>query len=136
METTKSAFKFDGYLVKHSDITITNEPSESEALKVEIVPKGIKQRNNFTLILKVSVCNDDKSIEINMEVHAFFSFKDETSGIGGYFTTNAPALVFPYIRGYISLLTSISGSGTITLPTLNLTSVGNELKENIEDIAH
>lgn len=50
---------------------------------------------------------------------------------GGVFTLNAPAIVFPYIRAYIASLTAISGVPTLNLPTLNLTVLGDRLKENI-----
>ena len=132
METKISPFKFDGYLIKHSEINISEEIPDAEALKIEISPKGIKNGKEFTLILHIAITNDSESIRIEMEVYSYFSFKDEVDKVDNYFTTNAPALVFPYIRGYISLLTSISGSGTITLPTLNLMSLGEELKSNIQ----
>ena len=50
-----------------------------------------------------------------------------------YFAVNAPAILFPYIRAYISLLTSLSGVGTVLLPTLNLSSLSKELLNNIKE---
>ncbi|PIQ16396.1 MAG: protein export chaperone secb, partial [Flavobacteriales bacterium CG18_big_fil_WC_8_21_14_2_50_32_9] len=35
---------------------------------------------------------------------------------------------FPYIRAYISALTALSGLKTITIPTMNLTGLGEKLK--------
>ena len=45
---------------------------------------------------------------------------------------NAPAIAFPYIRAYISNLTTQSGLFTVTLPTFNLTNLGSNLKDNIQ----
>ena len=53
--------------------------------------------------------------------------------LGAFFTMNAPAIIFPYIRGYISMLTSLSGCGNVLLPTLNLTSLGEKLAQNIKE---
>ena len=37
-----------------------------------------------------------------------------------FFNMSAPAILFPYIRAYISALTSLSGINPVILPTLNL----------------
>ena len=51
--------------------------------------------------------------------------------LGGLFCINAPAIMFPYIRAYISTLTALSGIDTVIVPTLNMTSLAKELSENI-----
>ena len=51
-----------------------------------------------------------------------------------YFYTNAPAILFPYIRAYISTLTNLSGYKPINLPTLNLTSLREELEKNTTEV--
>jgi preprotein translocase subunit SecB len=53
--------------------------------------------------------------------------------MGHFFTINAPAII-SHILGYISMLTSLSGCGTVMLPTLNLTDLGEELASNIKEI--
>ena len=47
---------------------------------------------------------------------------------------NAPAILFPYIRAYISNITALGGIAPIILPTLNLESVGKTLKDELEII--
>lgn len=54
--------------------------------------------------------------------------------LGMFFYTNAPALLFPYIRAYISTLTNLSGFEPINLPTLNMTQLGKELEQNTSEI--
>ena len=51
-----------------------------------------------------------------------------------YFYTNAPAILFPYIRAYISTLTNLSGYKPINLPTLNLTSLREDLEKNTSEV--
>lgn len=72
---------------------------------------------------------------IDLITEAIFSYPKEADVEeykNGYFIFNAPAIVFPYIRAYISSLTALSGMPTLTLPTLNLTQLGETLKTNIE----
>ena len=49
----------------------------------------------------------------------------------GYFLTNAPALIFPYVRSYISAVTALSGLSAINLPVMNLSSLKPLLQANI-----
>lgn len=49
-----------------------------------------------------------------------------------YFLLNAPAIMFPYIRSYITTLTANSNFGEpLVLPTLNISGLGQVLKDNI-----
>ena len=68
---------------------------------------------------------------------AVFEF-DENADIEkykeGFFVQNAPAIMFPYIRAYISTLTAQSGLFTVTLPTFNLLSMVDGLKNNIQEV--
>lgn len=135
-EIKKSDFRFDGYIIKHSEININKEIYGVENFKIEITPKGVKDKDKFTLTLVVDIFDENNSIKINLLVDAFFRFRDNIpmKNAIGFCGFNAPAIIFPYIRGYISMLTSLSGRGTITLPTLNLTEVGKELISNITEI--
>jgi preprotein translocase subunit SecB len=44
-----------------------------------------------------------------------------------FLSVNGPAIVFPYIRSFISSFTALTGFDTITLPTLNLSGHKDEL---------
>lgn len=46
------------------------------------------------------------------------------------FYKNAPAIIFPYVRAYVSSLTVLSGIDAVNIPTMNLTSIAEDLKEN------
>ena len=59
-----------------------------------------------------------------------FENKEGLENLGKFFYINAPALLFPYIRAYISTLTNLSGFEPINLPTLNMTRLGDDLKKN------
>lgn len=132
-----SDFCFVGYKIKHSEININGDISNDASLKVHIVPKGQKSKEEFILTLNITIKDEvGESVNINIIVDGHFKFREniDINQLGRFFTVNAPAIIFPYIRGYISMLSSLSGITPILLPTLNLQQVGLELAGNIEEI--
>lgn len=134
-KANNSDFRFEKYIIKYSLIDIKGELTDNDSLNISITPKGIKYKDKFILTLDVKISDNKNIVTINIIVDGIFFFKENIpcEQIGQYFTVNAPAIIFPYIRGYISMLTSLSGMGNIVIPTLNLTDLGKELAENIED---
>lgn len=134
-EVNKSEFRFDGYLIRHSSIDIRKEVNEDMGLGISIIPSGVKHKEKFMLTLEVSVKDKDGDFSVDLITDGFFTFKEnlDLRKLGAFFTINAPALIFPYIRAYICMLTSLSGAGSIVLPTLNLVDVGKELVSKIVD---
>jgi preprotein translocase subunit SecB len=136
METKESAFKFDYYIVRKSSINIGLEAESDKSLKIKINPSGLVNNDVFKLMLDIQISNDTQTVTIDVLTEALFTFNTEISknNIENYFCINAPAIVFPYIRAYISTLTALSGTDTLILPTLNLTEMGEVLKKNITGI--
>lgn len=132
-EINKSEFRFDRYLIKSSSIKINKEIDNDTELGISIVPNGIKYKEKFVLTLEVSLSDKDGNLVVDLVVDSFFTFKEDLDvrRLGAFFTINAPALVFPYIRAYICMLTSLAGAGSVVLPTLNLIEVGKELSKKI-----
>ena len=132
-----SDFCFVVYKIKHSEINIIGDISNDASLKVHIVPKGLKTKEEFILTLNITIKDEvGESVNINIIVDGHFKFREsiDINQLGRFYTINAPAIIFPYIRGYISMLSSLSGITPILLPTLNLQQVGLELAGNIEEI--
>jgi len=132
--TERSAFRLKGYKIIRSLIEISKDEFDCKELNINIKPSGIQRKKTFDLTLVISISDDSKNINIEIETIGYFEFKEDLSNLPDYFSVNAPALIFPYIRAYISLVTSISGIDSIILPTLNLISLGEKLHENIYKI--
>jgi len=134
-EINKSEFRFDGYLIRESSIKINKEVNDGTELGISIIPRGVKHKEKFMLTLEVSVKDKDGDFSVDLITEGFFTFKEnlDITKLGTFFTINAPALIFPYIRAYICMLTSLSGAGSVVLPTLNLVDVGRELAAKIID---
>lgn len=130
-----SKFQFLGYKVLKSSIDMSEGMiAEPFGLSLKFKTSGIvnKTENTFTLNLGVNIENPDSSIKI--EINAVGDFKFEPTGdekiISQFFYTNASAILFPYLRAYISTLTNLSGLKAVNLPTMNLSNLAEELKNN------
>ena len=122
MASEQTKFKFKGYRVITSEIRIDPDGEIDQRLNVTF--SGIKdnvQGSMYTLDLGVAVTNEKKSVDIAIEMRGFFEFDKELgqNERGTFFMGSAPALMFPYLRAYISTLTGIAGIEPIVLPTIN-----------------
>lgn len=137
-ENTPSAkFRFQNFVVKESHI-ILNEQGEQK-IAIHFNPKGyiFRSLDQFHLELGVEVKEEHNKFHIRVNTISVFEFDpsdDFTQFKEDYFLTNAPAIVFPYIRAYISTLTTQSGLFTVQLPTLNLASLAEMLKSNLQEM--
>lgn len=137
-ETPKSIFRFTGFFVRESHIVFKGNEQDDVELEIHIQPSGILYRNlgQFELRLDVQVKSQSDMLDVQVCTAAFFDF-DESVDMplmpnNKFFTQNAPAIVFPYIRAYIGTLTAQSGAGVILLPALNLSGLEADLSKNIE----
>ncbi|PLX05015.1 MAG: protein export chaperone secb [Marinilabiliales bacterium] len=128
----KSGFQFEDYVIRKSVFIINGKSDKHYETKIN--PSGIihKNKKQFQLSLDIIVSDKDENHFINIESVALFTYKGDIQKIWDYFLTNAPAILFPYLRAYISSLTALSGTDTIILPTMNLTGLKQVLEENIQ----
>ena len=73
----------------------------------------------------------EKSL-VNIRCRAEFEFKNVNviDDIPPYFYSNSIAILFPYVRAFISTVTLQANVSPIVLPTMNLSSLQEELKRN------
>jgi preprotein translocase subunit SecB len=137
MSTEQSHIQFLNFRVRESHI-VFNKLGDYK-IDVNFKPSGkiVKSLNQFILDLQVEIRDVDANFHIELKTESLFSYPEDANleeYKKGLFVLNAPAIVFPYVRAYISNLTAQSGMPTLTLPTLNLGSIGEQLKENILEI--
>lgn len=131
MSEKQSTFRFQEFKILRSAIDFANISEDD--FKIDINPKGIFNQITklYTLTLEVKVINNLNFEVINVLAESQFIFDDEFEGeIPNYFTINAPAITFPYIRAYVAALSSLSGIGMLNLPILNLVDLAEQLKNN------
>lgn len=128
-----SGFQFKGFLIKKSLITINS--SKDLDLSITFNPSGLLDKKNGTFALSLEIIISEKNNELNIEVSSegTFSYNDlSDERLNSFLYLNAPAILFPYLRAYITSLTALSGVSPIVLPTLNLSGLKNDLEKNVK----
>jgi preprotein translocase subunit SecB len=122
MEATTAKLKFNGYKILQSSISLPEHTKQEDNLNVNFERKRTtEQDNKSSYYITVSINNQDKTLSIRVEIVGYFECDPniDTKLKEEFFNGNAPAILFPYVRAYISALTALSGGVTLTLPTLN-----------------
>ena len=134
MSTEIANIQFLNTIVKESHIVFNRLGNYK--IDINFNPSGVilSSLNQFILSIKTDIRDVENGFHIEILTESTFSYPEDAD-IEEYkmslFVTNAPAIVFPYIRAYISSLTALSGLPVLTLPTLIMTEVGKTLFENI-----
>ena len=118
--------------------------------KVLIDLEERKSKDIFVKFLPSGVLNTaDSTFDLTFEFQAFTSKEQDTNpfvsvrcigtfqfngvksidDIPSFFYRNSIALLFPYVRAYVSLITNQANVSQVMLPTMNLTSLEAPLKE-------
>ena len=133
----KVAFRFNNYYFTRAKIEFPTQSERNLDLNVKFIPKGefIKNDSIFNLYLTVIISSSKDGVETNfVEVNCFseFIFSEQINlcDIPGFFYPNSMSIIFPYSRAFISTLSLQANMNPIILPTMNLTSLQEELKNN------
>ena len=117
-------FRFKGFSIQKSLIEIKGDLNTDNKIDVEFKQaSGIEDSDSLYMhVLGVSIKDREDKLNIEVEAKGFFEFDKELDADtrSRFFNVNAPAILFPYVRAYITTLTSLSGICPVILPTLNL----------------
>ena len=83
--------------------------------------------DKFELILTTKVADQDEKVCVWVKGRAIFNTQQENMSI---LERNAIAILFPYIRSYISTITTQPGMAPILLPAMNIVAMLNDQKKN------
>lgn len=128
----KAAFKLDYYHFTKASLDF-NIPNKAN-LNISFNPKGVfrSKESSYELNFDVKVvCTETNTEVVNVSCVASFSFdgKIAKEDIPDYFFPNSLAIVFPYIRAFVSTITLQANVQPVVLPTINLMGLTEELKE-------
>ena len=138
MEVQSAAFSFTSFKIPEFRFSDSGK-QDSTSLNINFRPSGRynKEERTFELHLEVIGLEEgtDKEI-IFVKCIAYFMFKASLplAELLSYFYRNAIAIVFPYIRAFISTLTLQANSGILILSLLNLSGLEKPLQENTVEI--
>ncbi len=123
MEAQVAQFSFEGYRIASASINIDPSFEKPGALNIGFNVKGLDNSKMKTFLLSIVTEINDEEGKVSCEIKLDGKFKyegiDDPKVKKSLFETNGPAILFPYIRAYITALTSLSGIPAITLPTIN-----------------
>lgn len=128
-----AAFSFKRYKFVKSSFDLSNVGVKT-ALEMNINPSGrfSEKKKEFLLQFDFSAHDEKKRKVVSITCVAEFSFLNvkSFSDIPEYFYANSIAIVFPYVRAFISTLTLQANVAPLVLPTMNLSSLKEQLLQN------
>lgn len=129
----KAAFSLDNYFFKK--VLIDLSLNKSDEFGIDFQPSGEFNEENSTyeLFFTFKAKNkDEKKPFIQIDCVSQFQFSEslKLEEIPPYFYVNSIAIIFPYVRAFISTVTLQSNIPPIVLPTMNLTELAAPLKKN------
>lgn len=130
-EAKKASFSFIDFVINECSIDFKKDRTSEISINFDPSGKHFLKTNTFKLFLSVEIVNALKEQLIEIKTESTFQFSEDLSNLTTFFTINAPAIIFPYIRSFVSSLTIQSGHKPIVLPTLNLSGLAQVLESNI-----
>ncbi|MGX7329798.1 protein-export chaperone SecB [Enterococcus bulliens] len=122
-------YKLNKYNFERKDNTDhqeTTQEKEKDNVSLSVETGTTEDLKSGRVTVNVEVQNEE--MKLNIEVSGFFSINVETSvdEITEFLTVNGTAIVFPYIRSMVSMLTSLDSSQALILPTINTQNLLNK----------
>ncbi len=133
-EPSKAAFGFDNFRIVSFSLNELNP--ENDELSINISPSGIyfEKEGVFEVTIDFSASEkvDESTPAVKAILKAKFTFPTPVNyeEIPAFFYLNSIAIVFPYLRAFISSLTLQANIKPLILPVLNLTGLDKPLRDN------
>ena len=140
--SNRASFQLKDYCVVRAEIRLkiaddTLQLQAPEQLHIDIDPEGStlnKEEHLLMLRMNTRVYSDEEEVDIKVSLVAHFKYEStQQDNLDKYIAYNAPAIIFPYVRAYISSLTGLSGISPIILPTLKMEKFGKKLLELLNE---
>ena len=131
--TKQARFQFLSYLIDQVSINFTGKQLSKE-MEFAINPEGKfnQEEKKFELIMSVIVNDKEHNMDLNMRIRGFFSYDgDDIGELKSFIGINSPAILFPYIRSYVTNITALGGLSPVIMPTLNMKGVGEKLVQSL-----
>lgn len=131
----KAAFQLENYLF--SKVNIDIDKRRDGKMIVDFVPSGIfyEKQSEYELKFVFKSFYDETGREnpyVEVECLAMFKFEDVHSieDIPSFFYRNAIAILFPYVRAFVSMVTLQANLQPVVIPTFNLSDLEHPLRES------
>ena len=137
MERQGKAATFTLKSYRFIQVSMDFEAQEGATLNVSFDPHGeySKATGAYNLRLITRVSSEEKEF-ISTTLQVVFGFTEpiELSEIPDYFYPNCMAIVFPYVRSFLSTLSLQANVPPIILPIINFSDLQGILKRNTKEV--
>lgn len=126
MNIVKSAVNFNGYRVLYANYESKAYPKDENEIKIDPKFNRIIRKvsnNEYALILGIQIksTEDDANLPFDIEVVIEGNFiLENVENHEKTMKINATAIMFPYLRSTLSMLTTLMNINPVVLPTINL----------------
>jgi preprotein translocase subunit SecB len=128
-----AAFSIINYQFDKVEIDLSHHKTDELSVSFDIQGVYTQEIAQYELAFSVKVGHNDDDIPF-AKVHCkgMFEFENVSNlnDIPDFFYTNSIAILFPYVRAYLSLVTTQANVPGIILPTFNLSDLKDELRRN------
>lgn len=123
----KSPLIMERIYIAKSSFSRTSEPIDELELGVR-VKRDLKilEKQCYQLELTILIGDEDKKLEVSATSVAIFKTETEQQVL---VERNAVAIVFPYLRSYISTITTQPDMAPIVLPPMNIMAMLSDEKQ-------
>ncbi|MFC6464897.1 protein-export chaperone SecB [Marinilactibacillus sp. GCM10026970] len=126
MDREQPVIELDSYRITDVDFTVYNgiEEIENKDIKHGDINATIgineEYHNKAIVKLKTSIIDEDNLRVISVELSGFFTINEENEDKAkNYLLVNGSAILMPYLRAIISIISSLDNESAIVLPTMN-----------------
>ncbi|RDI07031.1 protein-export chaperone SecB [Flavobacterium sp. AG291] len=131
----KSDLKFVNFVVPKFIFEKTAVEEKDSTFSIEPQVVISRSDNQFHINIDVEILDVEHNFNLKMLCIGIFTYETtEEKTLLDFMSLNGPAIVFPYVRSFISSYTALSGFDTITLPTLNFAGQKEKLIETLIDL--
>lgn len=126
------AFRLETYRFTKASLNF-NLPDQAE-LNVAFTPRGVfyPKEARYELMFDATIaCKETNTTVFDVSCFASFSFKNvhTLDEIPDFFYPNSIAILFPYVRAFISTMSLQANVQPVILPTINLMGLTEDLKK-------
>ncbi len=114
--------------IEITESTFRKKDVSLEGLELSVqVEHNVKnvESDGYEVILCTTVSDKNQNIYVNVKAKAIFRTQQKNMDI---LEKNTIAIMFPYIRSYISIITTQPGMAPIVLPAMNIIAMINDQK--------
>lgn len=130
----KSPLLLKNISITEALLNINPTPKEDNGQLNLSVSKNIKKitDNIFNILVKTSLSSDNKDIDISVTCSSTFEVSEdiEKEIADTLISRNTISIIFPFIRSYISTITSIPNMSPIVIPPININKLIEDQERN------